>query len=310
MLTIKDLQTKQKDASSKVEKDNRGHIVVYTETPTPTVTPALIWSEWSSWSMNKVESSATREVETREGQKRIVGYNMVHYGTQQKIQPYYRMFRDYSIAGNYEQYGARESYGEKHLTKYVTVSQMNSAVTYRPDSKNTISLTYNDEAYGGYQLGTTTAYNFGDDNILWFIESEDYSYVTEYRYRDLISETNETNFAEIREASNENEMILAPTLMDLKALVASGKVKTKSNTNSRLVLPTEHQMLSEPFRASVNNGKTTGSIYIMPRNQSDHGALGTVDVGAEVWVVAQTNDFYFFVTDDEQMGWNGKSFFR
>ena len=162
--------------------------IVSPSTPTPTQETAsnskYVWSEWSSWSTNPVTSSTTREVETRQSRS-LIGYNMVHYGTQQAVEPYYRMFRDYSIGGNYSKYGARSSYTEKHLTKYVTVAQMNSATSY-PANGALINLTYNGESYGGYQMGTTTAYNFGDDNKVWFIESEDYSVVTEYRHRDLI----------------------------------------------------------------------------------------------------------------------------
>lgn len=35
-------------------------------------------------------------------------------------------------------------------------------------------------------MSSSTAYNFGDDNKVWFIESEDYYTTTEYRYRDYI----------------------------------------------------------------------------------------------------------------------------
>ena len=163
-------------------------IITSTSPPRSTSMPESIskyvWSEWSNWSTNPVSSSTTREVETRQS-RTLIGYNMVHYGTQQAAEPHYRMFRDYSISGNYSKYGARSSYTEKHLTKYVTVAQMNSATTY-PANGALINLKYNGESYGGYQMGTTTAYNFGDDIKVWFIESEDYSVVTEYRHRDLI----------------------------------------------------------------------------------------------------------------------------
>ena len=153
--------------------------------PAATSAPKYIWSEWSSWSTNPVSSSSTREVETRQG-RTLIGYNMVHYGTQQAVEPYYRMFRDYSINGNFDKYGARASYAEKHLTKYVSVAQMNWAVSY-PANGAFINLTYNGESYGGFQMGTSTAYNFGDDNKVWYIESEKYSVVTEYRHRDLVT---------------------------------------------------------------------------------------------------------------------------
>lgn len=158
------------------------------QTPEPTATPEpkheYMWTEWSSWSSNPVTSSSTREVETRTNQT-VTGYNMVHYGTQQAKDPHYRMFRDYSIGGEYSFYGARESYGEKHLTKYVTAREFYYATPYSGNG-SWVSITYNGENYQGYQMSSSTAYNFGDDNKVWFIESEDYRITTEYRYRDYI----------------------------------------------------------------------------------------------------------------------------
>ena len=155
-----------------------------TATVKPAATASYVWSQWSSWSTVPVSASNTREVETRQSRS-LIGYYMVHYGTQQVQEPHYRMFRNYSISGDYERYGARESYTEKHLTKYVTVSKMQSAKQFPPNG-NIVVLSYNGEDYGGFQMGTSTAYNFGDDNKIWYIESEDYSTVTEYRHRDLI----------------------------------------------------------------------------------------------------------------------------
>lgn len=101
----------------------------------------------------------------------------------------------------------------------------------------------------------------------------------------------------------------APTLSQIQELVAAGKVKTKSDTDVSLVLPTESQMLTTPFRAKADSGSATGSIYIMPKPESGHGHTGTVPTGTELWIVAETKYYYFFVTDDGLMGWNGKSYF-
>ena len=128
---------------------------------------------WSSWSTTPVSSSPTRNVETR---STVVGYNMVHYGTQTAASPHYRMFRSYSISGAFDAFGARSSYGEKHYTKYVTASQLESAKTYSE------GIMIGGE-YNGYQMGSGLAYKFSDDKYVWFIESP--VSVTEYRYRDL-----------------------------------------------------------------------------------------------------------------------------
>ena len=92
---------------------------------------------------------------------------MVHYGTQMASSPHYRMFRNYSINRAYSYYGARESYGEKHFTRYVDAYMLSYAKTYEPGT-----LIKGD--YPGYQKGTDTEYSFGDDKYVWFIESPVY----------------------------------------------------------------------------------------------------------------------------------------
>ena len=103
---------------------------------------------------------------------------MFHYRTQYRDAPYPRVFRDYSVNGDYDWKYSRRSYGEKYLEKYVTADQLAAATIYSPDSRNV----YNGK-HPGYQDGTTIAYGFKDDEFMWFIRSKDT--VTEYRYRDL-----------------------------------------------------------------------------------------------------------------------------
>ena len=102
---------------------------------------------------------------------------------------------------------------------------------------------------------------------------------------------------------------MAPTLSDLETLATSRDIKTRSNTGVKLELPSQKEMLDEPFRAYTDNGKGHGSIYIMPVPKGGNGYLGTVETDTEVWIVAETDYYYFFVTDDGWLGWNGKSFF-
>ena len=101
-----------KAAPTPAPTKNTTYIQSALHTPEPTATPEpkheYMWTEWSSWSSDPVVSSSTREVETR-ANKTVIGYNMVHYGTQQAKDPHYRMFRDYSIGGDYSFYGARNS---------------------------------------------------------------------------------------------------------------------------------------------------------------------------------------------------------
>ena len=101
----------------------------------------------------------------------------------------------------------------------------------------------------------------------------------------------------------------APTLGEIETLARSRNIKTRSNTGVKLELPSQKEMLDEPFRAYTDNGKDHGSIYIMPVPKGGNGYLGTVETDTEVWIVAETDYYYFFVTDDGWLGWNGKSYF-
>ena len=102
----------------------------------------------------------------------------------------------------------------------------------------------------------------------------------------------------------------APTRRELETMATSRNIETRSNTGINLVLPTEKEMLAVPFRAYTDNGTGSGSIYIMPKPKSGNGYLGTVETNTEVWIVAETEYYYFFVTDDGWLGWNGKIYFR
>ncbi len=57
-------------------------------------------------------------------------YSMVVYVTQEAAEPHYRVFRSFSINGEYDAYGARKSYGEKCLTVTVSAEQLAQATVY------------------------------------------------------------------------------------------------------------------------------------------------------------------------------------
>lgn len=177
------ISSKSKNTYYSPSVSSNGHTAV-TQTPdVPVDDPeAEQWGEWSTWSTTPRYASSTVQVEQRQN-TRVLGYYMVHYGTQEAKSPYNRMFRNYSIKDDLDRYGARASYGEKHLTKYVSINDISQADAY-PANGDMVEISYGGKVYRGYQMGTDTAYNFGDDKYLWFIESEDSEIITEYRYRE------------------------------------------------------------------------------------------------------------------------------
>ncbi len=182
---------------------------------------------------------------------------------------------------------------------------------YQKNNNRAVSCEVYDLEYGEKEPKHTGTISFSYDQNGMLAGKKEIYFETRYDKNGILISTNEFTFETRYSYKSGTGSVFsnAPALSDLEAMVASGTVKTKSNKGSTLVLPKENQMLSEPFRMQVDNGKSKGSIYIMPRNQAGHGHLGSVEVGTEVWIVAQTNDFYFFVTDDGQMGWNGKGYF-
>ena len=138
--------------------------------PPPATNPSVQtqWSEWSSY-----YPYFANEIESR---KVLAGYNMIVYVTQEAQKPHVRMFRNFSIAGALEACGARDTYGEKLLTRYASIDELNSAKAYSP---GTTILS----KYCGKQCGTATAYCFRDNDkeYTYFIESE--VYIDQFRYR-------------------------------------------------------------------------------------------------------------------------------
>lgn len=139
------------------------------------------WGEWSDWNTASAYPSESRQVETREQTM----YNMVVYVTQEDTSPHYRNFRDYSINGNYSEYNARKSYGEKCLQLTVSSDELKSSAAY---GSGALIRNGNEKIVGGYNCSGSTAYlveiELDSQGRYYplFIES---SYeVTEYRYRD------------------------------------------------------------------------------------------------------------------------------
>ncbi len=325
VLIIQGLQNKQTDNSFKGEKDNRGEIVVFTESPAPTAAPTPASSPARSMGPFSSGLFTFLNGETIAIPEGFVDTNAIgNYQPAPEVDQYYYDFYNKSLdmyitlsesledslIWAYKNGFSLSPYRDVPLSVegnlidalFDDALARNEAPVYKAKTANDYVLSGNTDGYVYYSRVIRV------DGVIY---SVDFLYPLANRSScDRIVEMTEASFSGMRAVNgNVVSSIFAPTLSDLESMVAAGTVKTKSNKGSILVLPTEQQMLNAPFRAHVDNGKNTGSIYIMPRNQAGHGYTGTVTTGTEVWIVAQTNDFYFFVTDDGQMGWNGKSFF-
>ncbi len=104
-----------------------------------------------------------------------------------------------------------------------------------------------------------------------------------------------------------------PTLEELKNLIDSGKYVTKSDKNVKLRIPSSKEYFQRPYRAEVNNGKSSGRIYLMPIPTNDtnnrNGNLCVVSIQKQGWIVASNGPYSFFISDEGKMGWNGSVYF-
>jgi len=133
------------------------------------------WGRWSEWMLTPVRSTTVREVERRQA---LVGYNMFYYQTMLKADPNDRVFRNFSIEDEFDSFRADPYFGEGYSERYVSFSDLSFARRINPDPWNVYPKK-------GYQDGVTVAFDFQDDNNLWFLGNAVYK--TMYRYRELQS---------------------------------------------------------------------------------------------------------------------------
>ncbi len=84
---------------------------------------------------------------------------------------------------------------------------------------------------------------------------------------------------------------------------------TVSSTGESLQYPRKTDYLTTPFQAQVKATRRGGNIYYMPKPQAGNGHLGMIVDGEIVTILAQKNGFYFFMSKEGYLGWNGTRYF-
>ena len=131
------------------------------------------WGQWSEWRLTPIRTTHAREVERRQT---LVGYNMFCYRTKLNVEPYERVYRDFSMEDELDAFHASPDYGEEYVERYAALADVSFAARVSPDPW---------EVYPGKgcQDGVTIAFDLGDDDNLWFLGNAVYK--TEYRCREL-----------------------------------------------------------------------------------------------------------------------------
>lgn len=131
------------------------------------------WGQWTDWTLTPIRSTSVREVERRQA---LVGYNMFHYRTKLNIEPYDRVYRNFSVEDDPKAFHAQTDYGEEYAERYASLADLSFALRVKPDPWSVYPGK-------GYQDGITVAFDFQDDSNLWFLGNAIYK--TMYRYREL-----------------------------------------------------------------------------------------------------------------------------
>ena len=145
-------------------------------------TPTEQWGDygaWSSWSTNNPGASDARRVESRTNQV-LSGYNLVCYLTMTPDGT--REYRNFSVNGNYATYGLNPNYGQHVYREPISLDSWNAGTTIAVGGYS------NAPACQGYNRGTTAGKSVLTRQIFW-VESNRYSDVVEYRYQDRSKET-------------------------------------------------------------------------------------------------------------------------
>jgi hypothetical protein len=205
------------------------------------------WGAWSGWSASAPSpgASSTRQVETRSV---VTGYNMQVYQTQESASPYNRVFRDYSINGNYSGYSARSSYGEFRYTATATKSEVDGASKYSNGSYISSGV-----GQSGYHRGNGTMYVV--QGRAYFIASE--IKATEYRYRDKAAPVTLSSISISKQPTK--TVYNAGELFDAVGLTLTAKYtdgSTKTVTSGFSCSPTQLSTVGKQTVTVTYEGKT------------------------------------------------------
>ena len=136
---------------------------------------------WSEWSSSIPSESDSRQIEER----KVTSYIMEVYVTQEDVAPNYcRVFRHFSINKDFQSYGARKSYGEKHIQTTVSEEEFNKAIKFGKEY-----IDFDSEKYvEGYNVSSQPAYvmeiELDEQGRYYPLFVKDKITEVQYRYRD------------------------------------------------------------------------------------------------------------------------------
>ena len=104
-------------------------------------------------------------------------------------------------------------------------------------------------------------------------------------------------------------LLCAILVLSLIPAFAAADYSTTSNRGVELETPAAEDFFQTPFWCRLFRSDYIKGLYIMPKPETGNGNLGSVTLPGRVYVLAEKDGFYFFVTASGKMGWAWNEWF-
>ena len=82
---------------------------------------------------------------------------------------------------------------------------------------------------------------------------------------------------------------------------------TISSKKVPIQYPTEY--LDSVLLAKLKGGKKNNGVYMVPKPETGNGDMGTVKNGSNAIILAEEDEYYFWMTTSGKLGWSSKKYF-
>ena len=99
------------------------------------------------------------------------------------------------------------------------------------------------------------------------------------------------------------------SLLALLPVSADAAASYSTLSSKKVAIQYPETYFSDVLVAKTTGGKKNNSIYLVPRPEAGNGDMGTVKNGSNVVILAEENDYYFYMTTSGKLGWANQKYF-
>lgn len=99
------------------------------------------------------------------------------------------------------------------------------------------------------------------------------------------------------------------SLISLLPVSADAAASYSTLSSKKVAIEYPETYFSDVLVAKTTGGKKNNSIYLVPRPETGNGDMGTVKNGSNVVILAEENDYYFYMTTSGKLGWANQKYF-